>query len=211
MSLMDVPEEEWRHIRGFEGVYQVSNLGRVRSLDRVSVFHQSGRKVSRPIKGKLREPADRLGYETVHLNREGKPKAMQVHRLVAEAFLPNPENLPFVLHWDDDRKNNRADNLRWGSASDNSFDAVRNGRHPWAKKTHCKRGHEFTEENTRRYGTSRHCRACEKLKFKEGLSKEDPRHGTNTGYANWKCRCDPCMEAGKRMYREWKEKNVPMD
>ena len=99
--------EEWRDIVGYEDIYQVSNLGNVRSLDRI-VVRKNGSKVV--YNGKmLGLTITRKGY-VVASTKDG-PK--YVHRLVAEAFIPNPDNLPQVNHKDENKANNRADNLEW--------------------------------------------------------------------------------------------------
>lgn len=103
--------EVWKDIEGYEGIYQVSNLGRVRSLDRkVATVHSA----LRTIKGKTLVPwTDKYGYLHVNLWSECKMKSQMVHRLVAGAFIPNPDNMQEVNHKDEDKKNNRADNLEW--------------------------------------------------------------------------------------------------
>ena len=99
--------EEWRPIEGYEGLYEVSSYGRVRSLDRYD-----NRNCFR--KGKVLSPAkDKNGYLKVVLNCNGKCKTINVHRLVALTFLPNPDNLPCVNHKNEDKTDNRVDNLEW--------------------------------------------------------------------------------------------------
>jgi hypothetical protein len=100
-------EEEWRDIEGFEGYYQVSNLGRVRSLDRVKC---DGIRMKGRI---MKTHFDACGYEMVQLRRDGKYKHPSIHRLVAIAFIPNPDNLPQVNHIDEIRNHNTVDNLEW--------------------------------------------------------------------------------------------------
>lgn len=152
-------EEEWRSIPGYEGSFEVSSLGRIRRLDRI-VTRKDG--ITYLLKGKLRKHTIASnGYPvTSPLN-----KNMTVHRLVAKAFIPNPDNLPLVLHEDGDKTNNRVTNLRWGSYSDNAYDAVNQGVHIHASQTHCLRGHEFTPENTYIIPTtgSRQCKECRKI------------------------------------------------
>ena len=102
--------EEWRDIQGYEGMYQVSNLGRVRSLDRQVECKNS----IRFYKGKiLSHCEDDKGYIRVLLSVAGKHKSCQIHRLVAQAFIPNPSNLPEVNHKDEKTSNNCVDNLEW--------------------------------------------------------------------------------------------------
>lgn len=93
-------EEIWKDIDGYEGLYQVSNIGRVRSLKFGKI------KV-------LKQEIIKKGYKRVHLLKNRKMKGYLVHRLVAEAFIPNNNNLPCVNHKDEDKTNNRIENLEW--------------------------------------------------------------------------------------------------
>lgn len=99
--------EEWRDIAGYEGLYQVSNTGYVRSLDRIKPDgrRQRGRY--------MKTSYDACGYEYVSLSKHNKAKKVSVHRLVAIAFIPNPDGLPQVNHKDEVRNHNSADNLEW--------------------------------------------------------------------------------------------------
>lgn len=106
--------EEWRDIQGYEGFYQVSNLGRVKSLDRFDGFQNN-------VKGKiLKKYISETGYERACLSKNNKTKKFQVHRLVATAFIPNPDNKPQVNHIDECRSNNNFENLEWCTAQYNS-------------------------------------------------------------------------------------------
>lgn len=103
--------EVWKDVAGYEGYYKVSNLGRVRSL--------SGWVRNNPY-GILSPSSTRKGYLSVGLTKDGTClKTVRVHRLVALAFLPNPDNLPQINHKDEDKTNNRADNLEWCTAKYN--------------------------------------------------------------------------------------------
>lgn len=100
-------EEVWKDIEGFENVYQVSNMGRVRSLG-FDKWHK-GRIIKPHLDGKKH-------YLFVQLYKDGLSRKINVHRLVAIAFIPNPNNYPQVNHKDEDKTNNRADNLEWCTA-----------------------------------------------------------------------------------------------
>lgn len=106
-------EEIWKDIKGYEGWYQVSNLGRVRSLDR----YVNGNGIScdfQFMKGKiLKGIPDKLGYIRVNLRRNASYNIRLVHQLVAEAFIDNPDNLPYINHKDEHPENNVVDNLEW--------------------------------------------------------------------------------------------------
>ena len=109
-------KEEWRDIEGYEGMYQVSNLGRVRSLDR-HVKNWVGKKL---MKGKMISVCnDGRGYLLVNLWKNNKPKNIRTHRLIAKAFIPNPENKPQINHINGDGTDNRIENLEWCTASEN--------------------------------------------------------------------------------------------
>ena len=105
-------EEIWKDISGYEGLYQVSSCGRVKALSRVSV-DSLGRSTLRGEKMLVANASKQTGYPTVSLSKDGVVKYYNVHRLVAEAFIPNPNNLPCVNHKDESRDNNNVDNLEW--------------------------------------------------------------------------------------------------
>ena len=123
--------EVWKDVKGFEGLYQVSNLGRVRSLDRM--------KNNRLFRGRvLRQPKDNDGYCLVTLCDGKRSKTGKVHRLVAFAFIPNPDNLPEINHIDENKENNRADNLEWCSTKYNLTYGSRKGMMAGTKNNHAK-------------------------------------------------------------------------
>ena len=111
-------EEIWRPVVGYEGLYEVSSYGRVRSLDR----YVKGKSESyRLIKGKvLSGSITKDGYVRCLIKVNGVGRSYFVHRLVAEAFIPNPDNLPQVNHKDEDKTNNNVDNLEWCDAKYNN-------------------------------------------------------------------------------------------
>lgn len=119
--------EEWKPVVGFEGYYEVSDLGKVRSLDRTVPCKKSG--VSKR-KGKLLNIYLRKEYLAAALSKGGKGKAKFVHRLVAESFIPNPLGKPCVNHEDGNKLNNNKTNLSWCTYSENTYHAYRTGLIP---------------------------------------------------------------------------------
>ena len=110
--------EEWRPIEGYEGLYEVSNTGRVRSVDRYVKYSNGQIHLH---KGKVLSPVkSNLGYLLVSLCCNGKYKSISVHRLIAQAFIENPDNLPEINHKDEDKTNNSVDNLEWCDRSYNN-------------------------------------------------------------------------------------------
>ena len=114
--------EIWKDIEGYEGLYQVSNKGRIKSLNRID---SRGRKVNEKI---LSSKPNNKGYLRVHLYKNGKRKPFSVHRLVAIAFIPNPNNLLEVNHKDENKENNTVDNLEWCDRKYNANYGSRNER-----------------------------------------------------------------------------------
>lgn len=107
-------------VKGYEGYYEVDQFGRVFGIDRVIAVNDNGREYAKPLAGKqMKQSLHDKGYKTVSLTRDGKTKMHFVHRLVAEAFIPNPDNLPMVNHRDEDKTNNFLENLEWCTASYN--------------------------------------------------------------------------------------------
>ena len=149
-------EEIWRPIVGYEGLYEVSSYGRVRSLDRYDSNNHF-------LKGRiLKLCADKDGYLNVGLSSNNKVKKYKVHRLVAEVFIPNPNNLPQVNHKDENPSNNRVENLEmcdakynsnYGSRKDRVRDtAIKNGS--WtglSKEEYKKKYYQENKEHRKRY------------------------------------------------------------
>lgn len=102
-------QEIWRDIPDYEGLYQVSNLGRVKSLN----YNRTN------VEKILKLVQDRNGYLIVKLSKKGKAKLKKVHRLVAQAFIPNPNNLPQINHKNEIVSDNISDNLEWCTAQYN--------------------------------------------------------------------------------------------
>ena len=169
-------DELWVPVVGFENAYEVSNLGRVRSMARVVPHSWSGSRTiptrilaQRPQnKGAARQNAKR--YMVVELcdSIEQKKYVRKVHHLVLGAFVgPRPENR-VGCHANDDPTDNRLANLRWDTCSANTQDAVANGCHPQTRKKTCRQGHEYDSGNTYlRPDGGRGCRACRRVASKK--------------------------------------------
>lgn len=127
--------EEWKDIKGFEGVYMISNTGKVMSMPR------KGTQARVPKIRNLSLTHD--GYVKVRLIGNGKDVTQRVHRLVAEAFIPNPDEKETVNHIDGNKENNCADNLEWADRHEQMIHAYKNSlknpmkgeNNPWAKLT----------------------------------------------------------------------------
>ena len=102
--------EKWKHIEGYEGLYEVSNYGKVRSLDRI-VKGRWGKQNRQ--KKNLVPVKDKDGYLIITLCKDGKQKTAKIHRLVAQTFIPNINKLPCINHKDENKQNNQINNLEW--------------------------------------------------------------------------------------------------
>lgn len=121
-------KEFWRHIKDYEGLYEVSNLGRVKSLKRrVDIKSRKGKVFNIAINEKILKPGFNRHYYQVHLCKEGKYPLYEIARLVADAFIPNPDNKPQVNHINGDKLDNRVENLEWCTCSENRYHAYRMG------------------------------------------------------------------------------------
>lgn len=107
--------EEWKDIEGYEGLYKISSRGRVLSYPRKGSYHEP-----RCLTIKL----DTHGYQIVDLYKNGKGKRKKVHRLVAQAFIPNPQKKKTVNHKDGNPKNNCVDNLEWATQKENNLHCI---------------------------------------------------------------------------------------
>ena len=159
---------DWRPVPRFEGSYEVSALGQVRSLPRVVRRNKGAYSVPGLI---LRQRLNK-GYPMVDLNLEGVVTHIRVHRMVCEVWHgPSPVGA-VCRHLDGNRLNPAADNLTWGTVSENHLDAVRHGTHYQARKTQCPRGHEYTPENTLTYKQGgRLCRACAQARWRADVPR----------------------------------------
>lgn len=162
---------EWRPIPGYEGYYEVSDTGLVRGLTR-KVTSKWG--VTTTVAGRILKPGrmKRPPYQNVKLSRENVPANRQVHHLVLETFIgPRPPGM-WGLHRDGDLDNNHVSNLYWGTPTQNYADAMNHGTHKNANatlKSHCIRGHEYTDDNTYwhlKRGV-RQCRECNRIRQRQ--------------------------------------------
>lgn len=117
--------EEWKDIKGYEGLYMISSLGRVKSLQ-----PRGGNRNGMPRKGKehiLTPYISSTGYYKVSLVKNNKRSDKRIHRLLASAFIPNPNNKPNINHIDGNKLNNRIDNLEWCTQKENTIHAIETG------------------------------------------------------------------------------------
>ncbi len=136
-------EEIWKDIPRYEGLYQASSLGRIRSLDHVVEYvkhYDYGDVVAKHFfPGKILSQNKTSGYLSCTLSTEGDHSYPLVHRLVASAFIPNPDNKPEVDHIDGDTTNNCVENLRWVTSRENAASSMSRGEHtcqnPYRKKS----------------------------------------------------------------------------
>lgn len=140
---------KWKHVVGYENLYQVSDDGRVNTRNR------RGEWVPKALN------SDKNGYRRVTLSKDGQKRSRLVHHLVLEAFVgPRPEGYE-CRHLHGNPGDNRLENIAWGTSSENGRDVVDHGHHPNAIKAYCKHGHEFTPENTMpQTRGGRACRTC---------------------------------------------------
>lgn len=166
-------DEKWLPIPGFEGYYEVSDQGGVRSVDRtVTRTNHSAMN----LRGKILalQVRKNTGYLVAALSKDGKPRDWYVHRLVLMAFRGLPKSGQEACHGNDIRTDNRLSNLRWDSHTENVKDAVKRGRHRSSSKVQCKRGHALTfdEKQNRKI-----CHPCRRLRERQRYwrNKATPR------------------------------------
>jgi len=109
--------ENWKSANNFEGLYEVSNLGNIRSIFKKS--SKNGRKSTKKIR--VLKTYNQKGYRSIKLRKNGKIVSVIVHRLIAQTFIPNPENKPFVNHINEIKSDNRVENLEWCTNEENLY------------------------------------------------------------------------------------------
>lgn len=118
-------QEIWKPVVGYEGIYEVSNFGRIKSVDRIITTTNNTTRIRR---GVIRKPSNnQWGYLQVSLHREGIRTCFRIHRLVAIAFIPEQDGKHEINHIDGNKKNNKTNNLEWCTTSENILHAVRTG------------------------------------------------------------------------------------
>lgn len=190
--------EEWAPVRGALG-YEVSNIGRVRSLDR-TVTSRTG--VAARRRGRvLKQVPNHEGRLRVNIRQDGRQGVQQVHALVAAAFLGDKPPGTEICHNDGDHTNNAVSNLRYDTHSANCFDSVKHGTHERAARVRCPRGHLLEEPNL---GLSylmrgrRQCLACERAgkhlrRSDSGFQQlADQKYAALIEQARTPRRCDRC-------------------
>lgn len=161
--------ERWLPVPDWEGLYEVSDLGRVRSLDRYVRVHHDGRRLF-PGRILKPQPASKYGHLKVGFTVErSKVRWFQIHQLVMRAFVgPCPEGME-TRHLDSNPRNNALANLAYGTRKENARDRVENGTDNNARKTHCPTCElPYDEVNTYWYRGSRQCKNCRNRRSREG-------------------------------------------
>jgi len=128
-TVINLPAEIWKPVVGFEGFYEVSSLGRVRSLDRTTTTR--GNKIKpykRSWKGRILSHSFIEGYPSVILYKESEPHTLRIHRGVLSAFLRLPKSGEVCMHLDHCRSNNHLTNLKWGTQRENMQQSVDDGK-----------------------------------------------------------------------------------
>lgn len=183
--------EDWRSVPGYQGLYEVSSLGRVRSLPRMGTA------------GKVLVGATVRGYQSVDLWCENQASNWRVNRLVATTFHRPALPGEVCRHLNGNSLDNRACNLAWGSEVENAADTLRMGRHFNANKTHCPSGHSYTPANTyltrRTNSVGRRCKAChQEAKRRRAVGMTRPSCSTSTarGSGNRRIASDTTLTVG---------------
>lgn len=141
LSIEDILDEKWIDIENYEGIYKISNYGRVKSLSRI-LFNGKGLFKT---KDKILSPKfGNNGYYSFYLSKEKKTTSYLAHRLIAKAFIPNPENKPTVNHKDLDRANNCISNLEWNTYRENNCHKFQKDKKKYIGVSFHKRNQKWT-------------------------------------------------------------------
>ena len=150
--------ESWKPIPEWEGYYEVSDRGRIRSVDRFVKY--SGTSLRQELGRIMSQHSNENGYFYVMASKHGQTKRIWVHRAVLEAFVsPRPSGM-VTMHLNNDPADNHLENLKWGTQAENIRQCVEEGRQANLRKTHCPRGHLLAEPNLVRHIAKEGRRAC---------------------------------------------------
>jgi hypothetical protein len=181
-------EEQWLPIDNYENYYEVSNLGRVRSLPRLTNGRNNSKRL---VQGRTLSPGIRkkTGHLYVNLKVNNSTVTRSVHTLVLETFIgPCPPGLE-CCHNDGNPQNNRVSNLRWDTRVNNIQDMLDHGTHSQASKNRCAQGHHYDDANTIFTKEGRRCRECHRLESsKRFYAKTDVQHGTHRNSRKTHCK-----------------------
>lgn len=186
-EVKNIEGEIWVDVPNYEGLYQISNFGNVKSLGRyVRVSDKLGgcRKKKESL---LKFEVCKNGYLRVNLNTDGGRKHFLVHRLVAEAFIPNPQNMPQINHKDEDKTNNSVDNLEWCDAKYNNNYGERTKRASIAKFKTVKQ-YDMQGNFIREFGSLKEAWDSIGMRF----SQKSCREGKSVGGYQWRMNDEPC-------------------
>lgn len=175
-------EERWLPVVGWEGLYEVSDQGRIRTVPRtVRCTNQHGGNHTRHISARIRKlGVTRDGYTQIVFGGASTPppgqcKSRVIHQVVLEAFVgPRPPGME-ACHNDGDKSNNALSNLRWDTKKANEFDAVRHGARPDPNRTHCRRGHDLAVNRFFNHRGYQCCRECTRINMRKYDAKRRPR------------------------------------
>lgn len=169
---MSESTERWLPVVGYEGLYEVSDRGQVKSLERLNLR-------GRRLRERILKPGSpgKHGHLYVDLYREGHRSHRQVHSVIMETFVgPCPEGME-VRHLNGDSADNCLANLQYGTHRENVADTIRHGNHPMINRTHCPYDHPYDEENTYWFDGRRFCRTCMRKRGKEYRTRQKTGHG----------------------------------
>lgn len=144
--------EEWKPIPGYEGLYEASSFGKVKSLRREEIYRKRNGIISTRIREEriLKPNAGRNNHQRITLCKDGKTNVLLLHRVIASAFIPNPEEKPNIDHIDTDPTNNCVWNLRWVTQHENAMNPLTRIHNSKSKMGHPYRGRPLTEEERKK-------------------------------------------------------------